>query len=68
MNKIVKINIPKIKTGKEMGNILIKNSIKWKSKRNLSSKDTFTSMKENNKDTLLVKSGGEAFFEKVPKY
>ncbi len=46
---------------------VLKNSIKWKAKRNLSSKGTFAAMKENDKDTLLVKSGGEAFFDKVPK-
>ena len=45
---------------------IIKNSIKWKSTRNLSNKDTFTSIDQNEKDSLLVKDGGEAVFERIP--
>ncbi len=46
---------------------IVKNSITWKSISNLPSKDTFSLIEENEKESLLVKKGGEATFDKIPK-
>ena len=46
---------------------ILKTAIKWNTKRSLSSQGTFSLINESEKDTLLVKNGGEAVFDKVPK-
>ena len=45
---------------------LIKKQIIWKEIKGLSNNNIFNSLSENDKDTLLVKAGGEAFNENIP--
>jgi nicotinate dehydrogenase subunit B len=45
---------------------LIKKQIIWKEIKDLSNNNIFDSLSENDKDTLLVKAGGEAFNESIP--
>ena len=45
---------------------IIKKQIIWKDTKNLSNNSIFKALAENEKDTLLVKSGGEAYHENIP--
>ena len=45
---------------------IIKQNIVWEEVRNLSSNNIFKSLERNNKDSLLVKEGGEAYYENIP--
>ena len=45
---------------------IIKQNIVWEELRDLSNNNIYKSLKENDKDTLLVKSGGQAFYEAIP--
>ena len=45
---------------------IIKQNIVWEELRNLSNNNIYKSLKENDRDTLLVKSGGQAFYEAIP--
>jgi nicotinate dehydrogenase subunit B len=46
---------------------LSKGNISWDNSTQLSNDNVFNSLKNNEKETLLVKSGGEAFYENVPE-
>ena len=45
---------------------IIKQNIVWEELRDLSNNNIYKSLKENDRDTLLVKSGGQAFYEAIP--
>ena len=45
---------------------IIKQNIVWEELRDLSYNNIYKSLKENDRDTLLVKSGGQAFYEAIP--
>lgn len=45
---------------------IIKQNIVWEELRDLSNNNIYQSLKENDRDTLLVKSGGQAFYEAIP--
>ena len=45
---------------------IIKQNIIWEELRDLSNNNIYKSLKENDRDTLLVKSGGQAFYEAIP--
>ena len=45
---------------------IIKQNIVWEELRDLSHNNIYKSLKENDRDTLLVKSGGQAFYEAIP--
>ena len=45
---------------------IIKQNIVWEELKDLSNNNIYTSLKENDRDTLLVKSGGQAFYEAIP--
>jgi len=46
---------------------LSKKNISWDNNSQLSNDNVFNSLKNNEKETLLVKSGGEAFYEDIPE-
>jgi len=46
---------------------LAKNQIVWNENRKLSNDNVFNSLNTNEKESLLVKPGGEAFNEKIPE-
>ena len=45
---------------------IIKQNIVWEELKDLSNNNIYKSLKENDRDTLLVKSGGQAFYEAIP--
>ena len=45
----------------------LKKNISWDNNSQLSNDNVFNSLKNNEKETLLVKSGGEAFYEDIPE-
>ena len=45
---------------------LIKKKIHWEYIKDLPNKNIHDALQNNEKDTLLVKSGGEAYYEKIP--
>ena len=45
---------------------IIKQNIIWEEIKSLSNDSIFNSLRSNEKDSLLVKSGGEAFYENIP--
>ena len=46
---------------------LLKNSIKWEQIKKLAKDEIFNLIDQNEKDSLLVKRGGEAFHENIPE-
>ena len=46
---------------------IAKNNIFWEEKHQLSNNNIFNSLEKHEKETLLVKSGGEAFYEEIPE-
>jgi CO/xanthine dehydrogenase Mo-binding subunit len=44
----------------------LKHSCEWKNLENINNRNVFEMLSNNKKDSLLVKSGGEAFYEKIP--
>ena len=45
----------------------LKNSIQWEQLNKLANDEIFNSIEQNDKDSLVVKRGGEAFHETIPK-
>jgi len=45
---------------------VIKQNIVWENIKNLSENNIYNSLRMNKRDSLLVKSGGEAYYEKIP--
>ncbi len=45
---------------------IIKQNIVWEEVKKLSEDTVYYSLKNNDKESLLVKSGGEAFYENIP--
>ena len=45
---------------------IIKQNIVWEDIKNLSENNIYNSLRMNKKDSLLVKSGGEAYYEEIP--
>ena len=46
---------------------ILKNAIEWKNIKNLSNKSLQNMLLKNDRETLNVRPGGEAFYEKVPE-
>ena len=46
---------------------IAKNNIFWEEKQQLSNNNVFSSLEKHEKESLLVKSGGEAFYEEIPE-
>ena len=44
----------------------LKHSCEWENLENINNRNVFEMLSNNKKDSLLVKSGGEAFYEKIP--
>ena len=45
---------------------IVRNNIVWEEIKDLSEGNIYKSLSNNDKDSLLVRAGGEAFYEKVP--
>ena len=46
---------------------IAKKNIFWEEKQKLSNENVFNSLEKHEKESLLVKSGGEAFYEEIPE-